>query len=225
MTKPNQTIERGKSIRERYKMLTFWHKVSFWGSIASILAIIAGLFFWLIPSPFQPAIDNQLFGEVIESTYEEYSISINGVKVSAREPIWGYDSLDEDEIVVKVSGNATIPSSSQNDMVVAFWRLANDYETNWHAGRRRDGGYYKLATLDSAIARSGMWDFLIGGIECKKEFIGDIMIVLLLYPQSIIDECSYRWCKDEIGWGFRELPPGYLAVSPTKVFNTTPTRK
>jgi hypothetical protein len=163
--------------------------------------------------------------EQVVSNQLMFSINITDIEVSARDPIWGYESFDEDEIVVKVSGNAVIPDSNQTNAIVAFWRLANDFETNWHIGRRRDGGNYKVATLDASIARSGSWDFLVGGIECEKIYRGDVMIVLLLYPQSIVLKQSDTWCRDKNGWGFSELPIGYLAVSPTKVFKTIPNRE
>ncbi len=154
-----------------------------------------------------------------------YELEISAIDVSARDPLWGYESFDDDEVIAKVSGQANLLDVGQTNVVVAFWRLANDYETNWHAGRRRDGGNYKLAMLESAIARAGKWDFLVGGIECKKTYEGDVALVLLLYPESIVQEQSYAWVRNSNGWGFRELPKGYLAASAVRTFRTIPKRK
>ncbi len=40
-------------LRYRYRKLSFWNKIAFWGALASLLALVAGFFFWLFPSPFQ----------------------------------------------------------------------------------------------------------------------------------------------------------------------------
>jgi hypothetical protein len=154
-----------------------------------------------------------------------YKLDISAIDVSARDPRWGYEFFDEDEIIAKVSGRANLLDAGNTNVVVAFWRLANDYETNWHAGRRRDGGNYKLAVLEPAIASAGNWDFLVGGIECKKTYEGDVAIVLLLYPESIVQKQSYAWERDSNGWGLRKLPEGYLAASAMKTFRTIPKRK
>ena len=154
-----------------------------------------------------------------------YKLEISAIDISARDPLWGHESFDDDEVVVKISGQANLFDVGKTNVVVAFWRLANDFETNWHAGRRRDGGNYKLAMIEPAIASAGNWDFLVGGIECKKTYEGDVAIVLLLYPESIVQEQSYAWEQDSNGWGFRKLPEGYLATSAVKTFRTIPKRK
>lgn len=152
-------------------------------------------------------------------------IDITETSVSVRGPLWGYESFDDDEIVAKISGEAAHLDGKATNVLVAFWRLANDYETNWHVGRRRDGGNYKLATLEAGIADASKWDFLVGGIECDKNYEGDIAIILLLYPHSLIDTHAYSWVRDSNGWGFRELPKGYVATSAVRSFNTIPTRQ
>lgn len=38
-------------LRERYRRLTLWNRVAFWGSIASIISIPVAVVIWLIPSP------------------------------------------------------------------------------------------------------------------------------------------------------------------------------
>jgi len=36
-------------IRDRYKKLTFWNKIAFWGSAASLVGLIVAIFLWFFP--------------------------------------------------------------------------------------------------------------------------------------------------------------------------------
>ena len=81
---------------------------------------------------------------------------IDSVTESMREPLWGRESSYDDEIIAVLKGSCTASHTKRAGFkVVAFWRLANAYETNWHIAKRRVGGNYKLATLDGESALAG----------------------------------------------------------------------
>lgn len=191
-----------------------------WGALASIIALVLTVIFLIYPHLIN---SNSIANPVsrnnrISSKYNK--IEIINIKVSVRDPVWGHETFDDDEIIANINGRAEFQENIEDASIVAFWRLANDYETNWHVGRRRDGGNYKLAKIPSYVVKSGEWDFLVGGIECKKEYQGEVSIVLFLYPNEIIKKNSYTWLADSNGWGFRELPEGFLCTSNTKTFYT-----
>jgi hypothetical protein len=117
--------------------------VGYLGSIASILTFIFILLpgseiTSVAPAPTINSViqDNQKILEIIE------------VSESSRGPIWGYEHFDDDEIIVKVTGKLKLSQAIfPEHSIVFFWRLGNDFETNWHLGRRRVSGNYRVASL------------------------------------------------------------------------------
>lgn len=91
--------------------------------------------------------------------------------------------------------------------VVGFWRLAQGFETNWHVARRRDEGWYRLAKIDGPVAVAGNWDYLIRGIECPKEYDGEVAIVLAAFPGPFIQTCLdwYTLCHGNL-WTNEVIP-------------------
>jgi hypothetical protein len=150
---------------------------------------------------------------------------LDQVQEVSRKPIWDVESFDEDEVVVKAAVRRT-PDPSSTSAIVAFWRPATGFVTSWHAGRRRNGGNWKLATLDvSTLSASDASDFLIGGIECEKNYDGEIALILLEIPRQVIEKESDDWIDDENGWGFESLPRGAgVRTTRTLSFRTSPTR-
>lgn len=206
------------NIIQRYKRLKFWNKLAVWGALASIFALVFSVIFWIYPLLTNPNSVEDPVSKINRISSKNNKIEIISIKLSARSPVWGREIFDDDEIIANITGRAEFQENIEDASIVAFWRLANDYVTNWHVGRRRVGGNYNLAQLPRYVLESGEWDFLVGGIECEKEYQGDVSIVLLLYPNEIIKKNSYTWREDSNGWGFRELPEGFLCASITKTF-------
>jgi len=152
-------------------------------------------------------------------------LSIEAARQVTRGPVWGWDTLDSDEVVAAVALRATT-TLNEGRVVVAFWRLANEYETNWHIARRRVGQNYLLARLEGAPLSSATASTLLaGGIECEKTYAGDIAIVVLAVPTQIVEEKQEEWLNDEGGWGFEALPTGgAILASQVITFPTTPIR-
>lgn len=195
------------------------HPAIFWLTVIGSLTSIIGLFLWFLPSDITSSSPPKLRAK--------NKIEINKLELSSRAPVWGNASFSEDEIVVNVIGTSLTSFDNQTKYsLVPFWRLGNAYETNWHVGRRRVGGNYILVSLSSKYTSTGEWEFLVGGIECKKEYEGDVAVVLLALPADFIDNNYRNWLDDNIGWGYKELPlDASLNVSNSKVFKTHPIRK
>ncbi len=202
-------------ILDRYSRLSIWSKISVWGVIATFITGILGFVYWLIPSPFNGLTLPSLRAPIIE---------IESITMSSRGPLGGYDFFDDDEIVANVSGKLKPPRVNNNVSIVAFWRLADGYVTNWHIGQRRVGSQYRIAVLDSAILNTSEWNFLVGGIECSKTYESDIALVLMVFTNSKIQENSTSWLDDNQGWGFESLPEGAIIVSPIRTFRVNRTR-
>jgi hypothetical protein len=153
-------------------------------------------------------------------------VRIENVRQSARGPVWGYESFNDDEIVIIAQGSSSVPLDGSKFALVAFWRLVSARVTNWHVGRRSVGSNWRLATLEGANAGSGAWHFAIGGIECDKSYAGDILVVILAMNLDAIEKNETAWMDDNNGWGFEELPTGQsIAVSAPYVFGTAPVRQ
>jgi hypothetical protein len=139
--------------------------------------------------------------------------------------LWDNQYLDDDEVVVIVQGGEALqPGAPKDATLVAFWSIANGFETSWHAGRRRDASNWRLARLPVDQAGQPAWEFMVGGIECERNFSGDISLILVLMPDAAIARYEDAWNRDNNGWGIKDLPLERLATSTIKSFRTTPTR-
>jgi hypothetical protein len=157
---------------------------------------------------------------------KDYELSVVDVAESARGPVWDISYSDQDEVVARIGGTAHLGGKDcRNVSVVCFWRLAQGFETNWHIARRRSGGNYLIATVDGPTAIAGNWQAFFGGIQCPKQYAGDVAVVLIAYTNEYLRQETYRWLGDENGWGFPELPSkGALAISPPRTFHTASVR-
>jgi len=157
---------------------------------------------------------------------KDYELLVVDVAESARGPIWDNSYLDQDEVVARIGGTARLGGKdSRNVSVVCFWRLAQGFETNWHIARRRSGGNYLVATVDGPTAVAGNWQAFFGGMQCPKQYMGDVAVVLIAYTNEYIRQETYGWLADENGWGFAELPSkAALAISPPRTFHTASVR-
>ena len=154
-------------------------------------------------------------------------LRIISIKEVNREALWGFQSFDDDEVVVTLLGRTAEVQEALGDLqIIVFWRLAQNFETNWHVGKRRLAGNYELVSLDVGQIRGHEeWELLVGGIECEKSYNGTIAIALVAAPKAFIDSHRHEWVRDNLGWGEKELPVGpNILRSPIKTFETKPTR-
>jgi hypothetical protein len=158
---------------------------------------------------------------------ERPSFNIDNIKAVRRAPVFDLSFSDTDEVVASVHGRLEISrSDASQSTVVAFWRVANAFETNWHACRRRIGGNYVLAELEGDSAIAGQWDFQIGGIEINRSYSGPVSVVLIALNRKMISLNAEKWIRGDLGWGVERLPggEGRLAISAPVSFETTPIR-
>ena len=72
---------------------------------------------------------------------------------------------------------------------------------------------------------AGNWDYLVGGIECPKEYSGEVAVMLAAFPVQFVQQQTEAWVSDELGNGFRDLPMQQtLAVSAPRTFRTEAVR-
>lgn len=190
------------------------HPVIFLLTMLGSLASIIGLVVVFVPrgdSPPEGQPQNQL--------------AVEEIVITDRKPVWGWSFFD-DEIIVVVKGRCRISRGNMSEFkLVAFWRLANGFETNWHIGKRRVGMNYTIAMLDGQSAIAGKWDFIVGGIQADKSYSGAIAITVAAVSTKAIESNERKWLGDESGWGFADLPgEGRLAVSAPATFKTESNR-
>jgi hypothetical protein len=180
------------------------------GAVASIVALVLYLF---------PAGKPRFSGGA-------KGLSVEQVTTATRSPLWDNSYLGKDEVVANVRGRFDGYSREARQLaIVAFWRLANAYETNWHVGKRRVGASYKIALLDGEIASQESWDFLVGGIETDKSYDGPVSILVAAFRRDEVDAREREWLNDELGWGFEQLPTkGRVAITSPRLFETHPVR-
>ena len=186
--------------------------------ICPLLGFALAVLLWLYP---HDATDH-----TVKPSPTNSLLVIDTVTESMRGPVWGHPGYDDDEIIAVIRGSCTALGTKPNDFkLVAFWRLASGYETNWHIAGRRVGGNYKLATLDGESAVAGNWDFLIGRIEAEKTYSGDISVILLAFGNDQVTNNQEEWLDDSNGWGAEDLPTdGRLAMSAPRTFATKANR-
>jgi hypothetical protein len=207
---PAQREGKRSLIVARINKHPLWTLLMALGAVASIAAFLA-LF---LPSESPPL-----------GVVEAGPIHISRIDVASRGPLWDNENWDDDEIVASVSGTLDRVKHGSGAKIIAFWRLANDYETNWHVGRRRVGGNYVLATMDAETAQQGTWDFFVGGIEADKAYDDKVLIVLCVMELDAIEQSDSDWLRDSNSWGLEDLPTqGRVAVSAPQAFDTPAVR-
>ena len=167
--------------------------------------VIVGLWAPRFLGDFFPSVSKQL---VIES-----------IALSTRGAEWDNDFLSSDEIIVTVMGSGNFDKTRYVDTeIIAFWRLAN--KPYWHVGKRQSYGSYVLATFPTKSTLVDNWEFLVGGIECDKDFLGHIEIVLYLMEKNAIeDNLTKKFWLDYPYIGMADLPTdGVIAVSQISTF-------
>lgn len=151
-------------------------------------------------------------------------IDVQTVSPVSRKPVWDNQWFDKDEVVIDAKCRGDLRTAGDGLVVIAFWRLAADRNTNWHVARRSVGGSYLLAALSGDTTGPSEWEFLFGGIECDKKYDGSIGLVLLAMSSQEVERMRSRWLSDENGWGFPDLPTNAVISSGTRTILTKPVR-
>ena len=153
-------------------------------------------------------------------------LALTSVRQVSRSPVFDMDFVSQDEVVASLQGSFKYSRIRPEKIgVLAFWRLANGFETNWHVGKRRVGSDYQLALLDGGVATSGVWELFVGGIEMDKLYSGEVSIVLIALPIDTIRRNEAAWLHDQLGWGLADLPlENRVAISGAHSFATQSVR-
>lgn len=212
MTIINKLIKSANDFIEKHS------SVKWIGLIGSIVSILAFIFLFFPESEIASVTPTNNY--VLEG--QNLILEITKVTESSRGPVWGHDSFNDDEIIAKVTGKSNLsPVTFPEHSIVFFWRLGNDFETNWHLGRRRVAGNYRVASLPIEISGNTEWEFLVGGITCEKKYSGGVTIVALVVSNESKDTKIKELTRDNSGWGIETLPiDNAVKVSGTKVFHT-----